>query len=85
LNAFCDSFWCLPISKNAISLQNKAFIGVPLEKGAHRIEMTYTTPYFYQGLGISIASLLLLIGYQLRLKKNVSKSNVGVGEFPPTP
>jgi uncharacterized membrane protein YfhO len=49
---------------------NKAFIGVPLEKGAYQIEMTYTTPYFYLGLGISIASLLLLIGYQLRLKKN---------------
>lgn len=38
---------------------NHAFIGIPLEKGKHTIELTYTTPYFKAGVAVSLVSLFL--------------------------
>ncbi|WP_368941920.1 YfhO family protein, partial [Bacillus cereus] len=35
---------------------NSAFIGVPISKGQHVVEMKYVTPYFKMGLVISIIS-----------------------------
>ncbi|ALC82850.1 MULTISPECIES: YfhO family protein [Bacillus] len=63
--------WTVHVNGEKIDpiIVNKAFIGVPLEKGSYQIEMTYTTPYFFIGLYISIASLLLLIGYQIMLTR----------------
>ncbi|WP_242235779.1 YfhO family protein [Bacillus cereus group sp. BfR-BA-01316] len=40
---------------------NSAFIGVPITKGAHVIEMTYVTPYFKLGMIISIISLIICV------------------------
>ena len=40
---------------------NSAFIGVPITKGSHVIEMTYVTPYFKLGMTISIISLIICI------------------------
>ncbi|PGQ13263.1 YfhO family protein [Bacillus cereus] len=40
---------------------NSAFIGVPITKGAHIIEMTYVTPYFKLGMIISIVSLIICV------------------------
>lgn len=40
---------------------NSAFIGVPITKGAHIIEMTYVTPYFKLGMIISIISLIICV------------------------
>lgn len=37
-------------------LVNTAFLGFPLEKGNHDIEITYTAPGFWAGLIISLAS-----------------------------
>lgn len=63
--------WTVYVNGESVDpmIVNKAFIGFPLEKGSYQIEMTYTTPYFVVGLCISIASLLLLIGYQLWLTR----------------
>ncbi|MGI2731917.1 YfhO family protein [Bacillus cytotoxicus] len=38
---------------------NSAFIGVPIQKGSHIIEMKYVTPYFKLGLIISIISFII--------------------------
>ncbi|MED0960277.1 YfhO family protein [Bacillus paramycoides] len=40
---------------------NSAFIGVPITKGSHVIEMTYVTPYFKLGMIISIISLIICV------------------------
>ncbi len=40
---------------------NSAFIGVPISKGQHVVEMKYVTPYFKMGLVISIISFIICI------------------------
>ncbi|MFJ8528880.1 YfhO family protein [Bacillus sp. NPDC094106] len=40
---------------------NSTFIGVPIQKGAHVIEMNYVTPYFKLGMVISIISLIICL------------------------
>ena len=40
---------------------NLGFIAVNLEKGKHTIELNYVQPYLYQGIAVSIASLLIII------------------------
>lgn len=39
----------------------KAFIGVPLEKGKHKVTFKYRTPYFATGLSISLGALIVFI------------------------
>jgi uncharacterized membrane protein YfhO len=39
---------------------NIAFMGIPLEKGFHNIELKFIPPFFYTGIIISIISLVLL-------------------------
>ena len=40
---------------------NIGFLGLPLEKGEHTVELIYTPPLFYTGAVISIISILLYI------------------------
>jgi uncharacterized membrane protein YfhO len=48
---------------------NSAFIGIPVTKGTHHVEMVYVTPYFHWGVGISLATLIFLMLYTLRMRK----------------
>ena len=65
-----DAGWKAQVDQKDVpvySLSN-GFVGVPVKKGTHAIELNYVSPWFYQGLGISIISLLLFIGYFIRGK-----------------
>jgi uncharacterized membrane protein YfhO len=48
---------------------NSAFIGVPVTKGTHQVEMVYMTPYLPLGTGISVVTLIFLGLYRLRMRK----------------
>jgi uncharacterized membrane protein YfhO len=48
---------------------NFAFIGVPITKGKHQIELAYRPPYFRLGVGISLATLIFLALYTLKMRK----------------
>jgi uncharacterized membrane protein YfhO len=48
---------------------NSAFIGVPVTKGTHHVEMVYTTPYLRLGTSISVVTLIFLGLYTLRMRK----------------
>ncbi len=45
---------------------NVAFRGVPLLAGTHRVELRYNPPGFKIGAGISLMSLLILLGLFVR-------------------
>lgn len=47
---------------------NDMFTGVEVSRGAHEIELYYITPGMKAGVGISIGSLLIIIGYLTRRK-----------------
>ncbi|SFX20035.1 Uncharacterized membrane protein YfhO [Thermoactinomyces sp. DSM 45891] len=52
---------------------NSTFVGVPITKGNHKVELSYFTPNLLVGAGISFATLLSLIGYfawERRKKRN---------------
>ena len=53
--------WTIKLMGKKQNLANSAFIGVPITKGSHVIEMTYVTPYFKLGMTISIISLIICI------------------------
>ena len=38
----------------------QTFIGFPISKGKHQVKLTFTPPYLYQGLVVSVISLMLL-------------------------
>lgn len=40
---------------------NTAFVGIPVKKGTHQIEMHYVTPYLPLGAGISFMTLFLVV------------------------
>jgi uncharacterized membrane protein YfhO len=54
---------------------NIGFIGVPVEKGLHNIELSYTPLYFYTGSAISLSAIFLFICLitlkYLRNRKNI--------------
>ncbi|MBO1582025.1 YfhO family protein [Bacillus sp. XF8] len=54
---------------------NSSFIGIPIQKGSHTIEMTYVTPYFKLGVIISITSLIICILLMVFEKKRRQKSS----------
>ena len=58
-----DRGWKAKIDGNPASVMkaNLGFIAVNLEKGKHTIELNYVQPYLYQGIAVSIASLLIII------------------------
>jgi uncharacterized membrane protein YfhO len=53
-------------------LVNIGFLGVPLDKGSHTVELRYTPPYFYAGLLVTIAGLLLYL-MLITVKSTVEK------------
>jgi uncharacterized membrane protein YfhO len=50
---------------------NAGFIGVPLLKGTHAIELKYITPLFMKGLWISAFTFILLVLYLIAKKHSV--------------
>lgn len=49
---------------------NYAFIGFPIKRGNHKIEITYQSPYYKLGLSISIFGLFLLLTYFFKARKD---------------
>ena len=47
-----------------------SFIGVDVDKGIHIIEFKYKTPYLDLGLGVSLTSLIILIAYEMKRRKD---------------
>lgn len=65
LSVPADMGWSLRVDGEPaeISAWQNALIGVDLAPGGHEIELHYTTPYFREGLAISIACVLLFVVY----------------------
>ena len=40
---------------------NGLFLGIPLEKGSHKIELRYTTPYLFEGTVLSVVTAAVFI------------------------
>lgn len=55
--------------KTDIYKANIMYMAIPLEAGNHHIELKYRTPYLDLGIGISIVSLFLSVGWFMYLKK----------------
>ncbi|SHE90334.1 Uncharacterized membrane protein YfhO [Seinonella peptonophila] len=53
---------------------NTAFLGVPIERGTHQIELAYRTPYLYMGITISVITLICWRGILLYRRRNRVKS-----------
>ncbi len=60
-----DKGWSVKVDGKQIdySKVNGGFIGFYLDKGNHTVEFEYTIPYLYEGIAISIVSVLLLVIY----------------------
>lgn len=58
-----DRGWNIKIDGKRISpmMVNIGFIGLPVEKGTHHIELSFTPLYFYTGAAMSLISILLFI------------------------
>lgn len=58
-----DRGWAVQVDGKNIRpmMINIGFIGVPVEKGFHKIELSFTPVYFYTGAVISFMGLVLLI------------------------
>ncbi|SFX20014.1 Uncharacterized membrane protein YfhO [Thermoactinomyces sp. DSM 45891] len=55
---------------------NSTFIGIPLTKGEHKVELSYFTPNLVMGTAISLITLLSLIGYFWWERKKRSRYKV---------
>ena len=55
-------------------LVNIGFLGFPLDKGHHTLELDYTPPFFYQSLLITITAILLYLMIMV-VKSMVDKKN----------
>jgi uncharacterized membrane protein YfhO len=53
---------------------NSAFIGIPVTKGTHHVELVYRTPYFRLGVGISAVTLIFFILYTVSVRKKQRES-----------
>ncbi len=56
---------------------NIAFPGLLLDKGYHRIELSFTPPLFYPVAGISIVSVLLYIVLLILYKRGNRQQTTG--------
>ena len=69
--------WKATVDGNPIEIirANIAFMGIPLMKGNHNIEMTYRTPYLYEGFVVSAVGIVLFSGYlvleNIKRKKDI--------------
>lgn len=59
-----DKGWHVKVDGKAIipMMVNIGFIGVPIAKGVHRIELSFTPLFFYTGAVISGIAIILFIG-----------------------
>lgn len=68
--------WKAKVDGNSVNLleTNQSFMGLPLKKGDHVIELNYVTPYFKEGAIVSVSMLIASILIILRTrKKNMVK------------
>ena len=67
-----DKGWKVTVDGKQIeySKVNGGFIGFYLDSGNHTVEFEYTIPYLYEGIAISIVSLLLLVIYVRKVYRN---------------
>ena len=58
-----DRGWKIKVDGNNVNpmMINIGFIGVPVEKGSHQIELSYTPLYFYTGAAISLIAVIIFI------------------------
>ena len=58
-----DRGWKIKVDGNNVNpmMINIGFIGVPVEKGSHQIELSYTPLYFYTGAAISLIAIIIFI------------------------
>lgn len=63
--------WKVKVDGNSVDAveTNYSFIGIPLKKGSHEIELKYTTPYLKEGLMISLATITGYIWISLRMRR----------------
>ncbi|MBX0316843.1 YfhO family protein [Planococcus glaciei] len=54
---------------------NSAFLGIPVTKGNHEIEIIYTTPYFKMGMMISMVTLFVLVVLSFIRRMKVKNSS----------
>ena len=72
-----DKGWKIKVDGQSVNamMVNIGFIGVPVEKGLHNIELSYTPLYFYTGSAISLSAIFLFICLitlkYLRNRKNI--------------
>ena len=66
-----DSGWAVKVDnvKSGIIRVDGGLIGVLLKPGTHNVDLTYTPPFFYYGLLISLVSFLLIALFFIYLKK----------------
>lgn len=75
-----DRGWNIKVDGKSVNamMVNIGFIGVPVEKGLHNIELSFTPLYFYIGAIISLIAIILFICLMtfkyLRDRKIVAKS-----------
>ena len=78
-----DKGWNIKVDGKSVNtmMVNIGFIGVPIEKGLHNIELSFTPLYFYTGAAISLIAVFLficLISYKyLRDRKIAGNSGRG--------
>lgn len=70
-----DNGFTIKVDGEIVSYEkvNSTFLGVPISKGKHTIEITYQSPYFKTGCYVSIVGLILFLSYGVYLflfKKN---------------
>ena len=53
---------------------NKYFLGINIDKGKHEIHMEYHTPYFKEGILISLASIGIFVGTIIYNRKKAKKN-----------
>jgi uncharacterized membrane protein YfhO len=58
-----DKGWRATVDGGPVApiLVNIGFMGLPLKKGTHTVELSFTPPYFFQGLLATIAGIVLYI------------------------
>ena len=63
--------WTLKVNseKRDIYEVQHAFIGFPIEKGTHTIELSYVTPFFKEGVAITVGTICILLFITWRNRK----------------
>lgn len=74
-----DKGWKVKIDNKISSIKkvNIAFIGIPLEKGYHTIELSFIPPYFKIGALISGLSIIMIIFLMILSKIRIRKQTIG--------